>query len=90
MEFDIYTNLVILFLTILGFVIGFINPELRLLAWSISFVILVILMIFLIFRDYIKRIENNEDEIKEVKKGLNITNRLSKLEGKIEIIEKRK
>ena len=42
-------------------------------------------------KEMIKRaLENSEKEIKNIKKSLNIINRLSKLEGKIEVIEKRK
>lgn len=90
MEIDSYTNIIILTLTTLGFIIGFINPEFRLLAWSLSFIILTVLVIFLIFRDYIKKIDDTENQIREIKKDLNIANRLSKLEGKIEVIEKQR
>ena len=88
MNIESYVNIFILILTIIGFIIGFLNPEFRLLVWSLSFLILTILVIFLIFRDYIKKIDYNENQIKEIKKDLNITNRLSKLEGKIEVIKK--
>lgn len=67
MSIESYVNILILILTILGFIIGFLNPEFRLLAWSLSFIILTILIIFLIFRDYIKKIDNNESQIKEIK-----------------------
>lgn len=89
MKFDNYINLVIIILTLLGFVIGFLNPGLRLLVWSLSLILLTILIIILVFRDYILRIEGNEEAINQLKKDLNITERLSKLEGKIEVIEKR-
>jgi len=71
-----------LILTILGFTIGFIAPDYRFVAWGISFLVLAILGALLIFRDYIKRIDDNEIQIKELRKDLNISDRLSKLEGK--------
>ncbi len=88
MKFENYLNVLILIITLLGFLIGFLNPELRLLTWSISLVLIAVLIIFLIFRDYIKRIENNEKAIFQVKKDLNISGRLSKLEGKVEVIRR--
>ena len=88
MKFENYLNILILIITLLGFLIGFLNPELRLLTWSISLVLIAVLIIFLIFRDYIKRIENNEKAIFQVKKDLNISGRLSKLEGKVEVIRR--
>jgi len=87
MRLENYLNILILIITLLGFVIGFINEELRLLVWSLSLALLIILIIILVFRDYIKRIENSELEITQIKKDLNISDRLSKLEGEIEVIK---
>ncbi len=89
MKIDTYTNIGVLILTVVGFIIGFVNQEYRIIAWSLSLIIATIVVIFLIFRDYINKIDDNKKQIEELKKSLNITNRLSKLEGKIEIIEKR-
>jgi len=76
-------------MSFIGLAIGFLNEAFRILAWSLSLIILAILIIFLIFRDYVKRIEINSNEILEIRKDLNISSRLSKLEGKIEVLEKR-
>jgi len=89
MKIENYINTIIFILTIIGFVIGFINESYRLLSWSISFVIISILVLFLVFRDYISQIEENTKQISFIKKDLNIINRLSKLEGKFEMFEKR-
>jgi len=84
MRFENYVNILLLIITTLGFVIGFVNFELRILVWSISLILIAVLIIFLMFRDYIGKIENNETSIKQIKKDLNMSDRLSKLEGKIE------
>ncbi len=89
MKLDTYTNIGILILTLVGFIVGFINESYRLIAWSLSLIIASIIVIFLVFRDYISKIENNENQINDIKKSLNIVNRLFKLEGKVEVLEKR-
>lgn len=89
MKIDTYTNVGVLILTVVGFIIGFVNPEYRIIAWSLSLIIATIVVIFLIFRDYINKIDDNKRQIEEIKKSLNIITRLSKLEGKVEVIEKR-
>ncbi len=77
MELENYLNIGILILTFIGFIIGFINSEYRIVAWSLSLIIATIIVIFLVFRDYISKIEDNKKQIDEIKKSLNITNRLS-------------
>ena len=89
MKIDTYTNMGVLILTVVGFIIGFVNPEYRIVAWSLSLIIATIVVIFLVFRDYINKIDDNKRKIEEIKKSLNIIDRLSKLEGKVEVIEKR-
>jgi len=84
MKFENYVNILLLTITLLGFIIGFVNLELRIVVWSISLILIAVLIIFLMFRDYIGKIEDNETSIKQIKKDLNISDRLSKLEGKIE------
>ena len=89
MKIENYMNAIIFVLTIIGFVIGFLNESYRLLSWSISFIVISILVLFLVFRDYISQIDNNAQQIEIIKKDLNIINRLSKLEGQFEMLEKR-
>ena len=89
MKIDAYTNTGVLILTVVGFIIGFVNQEYRIIAWSLSLIIATIIVIFLVFKDYINKIDDNKRQIEEIKKSLNILSRLSKLEGKVEVIEKR-
>ncbi len=89
MKIDAYINFLTLMATLVGFIIGFLNPAYRILAWSISFIVAAIVILFLIVKEYISQIEENTKDIEEIRKDLNISNRLSRLEGKFEIMQKR-
>ena len=82
-------NVIIILLTFVGLVIGFINEQYRLLAWIVSFSIITIIIAFVIFSEYMGKIENNEKEIIKLKKDLNIERRLSILETKVDMLQKR-
>ena len=86
---EIISNLTVILLTFIGFAIGFINEEYRILAWTISFVVILIIISFIIFTEYINKVENNEREIQQLKQDLNIQNRLSIMETKFDEFSKR-
>ncbi|MFH1607557.1 MAG: hypothetical protein ABIA78_00305 [archaeon] len=89
MKIDTIINMLVLVATLVGFIIGFVNSEFRILAWSISFTVVVIILLFLVVRDYIFKIDENVRQINILKKDLNMIGRLSNLEGKFEVIEKK-
>lgn len=70
-------------MTFVGFIIGFINEEYRVLVWTFSFILMISIIAFVIFNEYISRIENNEFSINQIKKDLNIERRLTILETKM-------
>ena len=79
---EIISNFIVILLTFIGFAIGFINEEYRILAWTISFIVMLTIIAFIIFAEYINKVENNERKIQQLKQDLNIQNRLSILETK--------
>ncbi len=82
-------NLIVILLTFIGFAIGFINEEYRLLAWSISLIVITIIILFVIFKEYFTKINKNSEEIIKLKKDLNMEKRLTILETKFEELKKR-
>ena len=82
-------NVIIILLTFVGLAIGFINEQYRLLAWIVSFLIITIIIAFVIFSEYMGKIEDNTKEIQIIKKDLNIEKRLSILETKIDMLQKK-
>ena len=89
MDINNVFSLIVVFLTFIGLAIGFINEEYRLLAWSISFIVITIVIAFVIFNEYINKLEDNSREIQNIKKDLNIEKRLIVLETKFEELKKR-
>lgn len=87
---DAAFNIIVVLLTFIGFAIGFINEQYRVLAWTISFAVIITIILFVIFNEYIDKIDSNEKAILQLKKDLNMQNRLSILETKIEEYNKRK
>jgi len=82
-------NLIVILLTFIGFAIGFINEEYRLLAWSVSLVVVAAIILFVIFNQYFTKTDKNTEEINKLKKDLNIEKRLTVLETKFEELKKR-
>ena len=82
-------NVLVIFLTLIGFAIGFINEQYRLLAWSISFIVITMIIIFVILNQYFYKTDKNTEEINRLKKDLNMEKRLTILETKFEELKKR-
>ena len=89
MKLDNYVNIFVSLLAVIGFVMGFINSDYRILVWSVSFIVIFVVILLFVVRDYLYKIDENERQINWIKKDLNILNRLSRLEGKFDLIEKR-
>lgn len=83
-------NIIVLLLSIVGFVIGFINEQYRILAWSISLIVVVAIILFIIFKEYFNKIDKNTEEIEKLKKDLNIEKRLTIIETKFDEYTKKR
>ncbi|MFA4953374.1 MAG: hypothetical protein WC584_04070 [Candidatus Pacearchaeota archaeon] len=89
MDINNVFNLIVVLLTFIGFAIGFINEEYRLLAWSISLIVITIIILFAIFKEYFTKIDKNSEEIIKLKKDLNMDKRLTILETKFDELKKK-